>query len=555
MKAKRIGLNLMVLALATGLLLLAAGLAGAARIKVLDRGYRLVTVAPGTVFSGCNGATIGADGNLYIVHTGNNTVSRVNLKTMKPSVYVSPAAGVFIPDDITADGRGNLYITGTTPFVGEVYRIDKFGRKTVIARGLAAPNGIQFNHKTGRLFITECFQGNRVFELDPRGVKPPRLMIKKNVIPVPEGFGFDRKTNDLIVPDLATGRILRIHPDTAKITVIAKKFITPVALKVGPDNMAYIVELATGRVWRMSLDGKKRQKLAQIVPGLDNLAITKKGRLFVTSYWFATVYEVSTDGSGKFKQLFPGGVNQIAGLVVKNGTVYIADAIMIRALKGNKWVPTKLNAWAVRGLPLTIGLAAGPGGNVFWPDFVHGAVAIGDPVTGKFKAITGGLKAPTGMVMHGAKLLVAEYGAGRVTAVSLKDGKKTVVASGLEGPVALTVIGNKLYVAEIKAGRVSQVDLASGKKQVFLDGAGRPAALGKDAAGNLLVLDGGAGRLLKVGVKKFSISLVAKNLPVTGGTIGSYPPVQLPVPMAVTAKGDVYLATNNRGVIKLEKVK
>ncbi len=443
---------------------------------------------------------IGADGALYIVHTGSNTVTRIDLKTMKPSVYVSPAAGVFIPDDVTADGKGNLYITGMTPQVGEVYKVDKFGRKTVIASGLAAPNGIQFNRKTGRLFMTECFMGNRVFELDPNGVKPPRLMIKKNVIPVPEGFDFDRKTNDLIVPDLGTGRILRIHPDTAKITVIAKKFVTPVALKIGPDNMAYIVELATGRVWRMSLDGKKRQKLAQILPGLDNLAITKKGRLFVTSYWFATVYEVATDGSGKFKQLFPSGINQITGLVIKNGTVYIADAIMLRVLKGKKWVPTKFNAWVRHHMPLFVGLADGPGGNLFWPDFVNGAVAIGDPATNKFKAIAGGLKAPAGLLMHGAQVFVAESGAGRVIAISLKDGHKKVVASGLEGPVALAVIGGKLYVAEIKAGRVSRVDLASGKKQVFVDGLGRPAALGRDKAGDLLVLDGASGRLYKVGI-------------------------------------------------------
>ena len=111
------------------------------------------------------------------------------------SVY----AGTFISDDITADNKGNLYITGMTPISGEVYRVDQSGMKTVIASGFKAPNGIQYNFKTGRLFMTECFQGNRVFELDPAGIKPPRLMIKENVIPIPEGFGFDQDGRILAV--------------------------------------------------------------------------------------------------------------------------------------------------------------------------------------------------------------------------------------------------------------------------------------------------------------------------------------------------------------------
>lgn len=80
-----------------------------------------------------------------------------------------------------------------------------------------------------------------------------------------------------MISDYAISSFPRIAvPDTAEITTIAEKFITPVALKVGPDNMAYIVELATGGVYRLSLDGQKRDKLAQIMPGLDNLAITKE---------------------------------------------------------------------------------------------------------------------------------------------------------------------------------------------------------------------------------------------------------------------------------------
>jgi sugar lactone lactonase YvrE len=528
----------------------------AAEVKILDPQYEVIRLTQDTPFAGCNGAVIGADGALYVVQSGNGMVARIDLKTMKPTLAAAPYAGLFITDDITADDKGNLYITGTTPLVGEVYRISPNGMKTVIAKGLKAPNGIQYNPRTGRLFITECFQGNRVFEIDPTGAKEPRLMIKEDVIPIPEGFGFDMNTNDLIIPDMGTGKILRVHPDTAEITTIAEKFITPVALKVGPDNMAYIVELATGGVYRLSLDGQKRDKLAQIMPGLDNLAITKEGRLFVTSYWDATIFEVETDGSGNYKTLFPMGPNQILGIALMDGKVLVADAIMCRSVENGKYVKSKLNAWATTGMPLLLGLSAGPAGQVFWPDAMHGAVAIGNPTTGEFKPVAGEFNLPMAVLMDtgGAKLYVAEYGNGQITEVSLSDGSKKIITDGLSGPIALTMVDGKLYVAEITAGRISKVDPATGNKVVFFVGVtGRPNAIGNDGSGNLIILDGASQKLFQLNTKNLSLSVIASDLPVGYSVVGSYPPVEFPWPMAVSAKGEVYLPTINRGMIKLQK--
>ncbi len=555
MKRKKRFSPFLVLSLVVGCALLLSGAALAAGVQVLDKQYKVVRLVKDTLFPGCNGATIGLDGALYVVHTGDGTTTRIDLKTMKATRFVPPYAGTFITDDITSDDKGNFYSTGTTPLVGEVYRLDQNGMKTVIAKGLIAPNGVQYNKRTGRLFTTECFQANRVFELDPTGVKEPRLLVKENVIPVPEGFGFDPDTNDLIIPDMGTGKILRVHPDTGDITTIAEKFAAPIALKVGPDKMAYFPELG-GAVYRLSLDGQKREKLAQLPPGLDNLAITPEGRLFITSYWDATIYEVATDGSGKFKTLFPKGPNSINGVLIKNGKVLISDAIMIRTVEKGKYTPTKLNAWAAHHMPLPIGLADGPGEQVFWPDSVNNAVAIGDPAKGEFKAIAGGLNRPMAVLMSKSepKIYVAEYGAGQITEVSLTDGAKKALATGLEGPLAIAIIDNTLYVAEGKPGRISKVDLASGNKEVFLAGVvGKVGALVNDGAGNLLALDGASGRLFRINPKNLAISIVALNLPVGYTVLGSYPPVEFSSPMTVSPKGNIYIPTANRGLIMLQK--
>lgn len=525
---------------------------------IVDPSYVQERLVADTPFPGVNGATIGADGNLYVTHTGNGTITKIDLKTMKPSQFIPTSTGVFIPDDIAADDKGNLYVTGTTPLVGKVYRIDPKGAKTVIADGMAAPNGIEYDPRTGRLFVTECFQGNRVFEVDPTGEKPARLLIDKDVIPVPEGFDFDPDTGDLIIPDMGSGKILRVNPDTGAITTIAEKFSAPIALTIGSDKMIYIPELGTGAVYKLSLDGTKREKIAQLKPGLDNLAITPEGRLFVTGYWNATIYEVATDGSGKTTQFFPDGINQPLGVVVKDNAVYIADAIMIRSVADGKYQQTKLNAWASHGMPLTLSLADGPGSRIFWTDCIHGAVAIGDPDKGEFKPVAGGLDQPMAVLLDpsGKRIFVAEYGGGRITAVSLVDGTKSVITEGLEGPMALAMMGEKLYVAESKAGSVSTVDPATGRKEVFIAaGLGKPSALADDGQGKLLILESAGQKLLRVDPQALVVSIVAAHLPIQHATVGSHPSVEFPQPMTVDKEGNIYLCTNDRGLIKLKKSK
>lgn len=530
----------------------------AGQATVMDGNYKSERIAADTPFPGVNGAAIGADGNLYVTHTGNGSITRIDIETMKPATFVPPYGAAFIIDDITSDDQGNIYATGTTPLAGEVYRIDENGVKTVIASGMAAPNGIEYNDRTNRLFVTECFQGNRVYEVDPEGIEPARLLIDEDVIPVPEGFDYDPDTNDLIIPDMGSGKILRVHPDTGAISTVAEGFTTPIALTIGSDKMIYIPELATGAVYKMPIDGSSRQKIAQLKPGLDNTAITDSGRLFVTSYWNATIYEVSTDGSGEFAQLFPEGPNQPLGIAVKENAIYVADAIMVRNCKDGKYQPTKLNAWASHGMPLTLSLANGPGNKVFWTDCIHGAVAIGDPETGYFQPLAGELNLPVAALMgpSGGRLFVAEYGAGQITAVNLANGAKTVFAADLEGPLAMVAIDENLYVAESRPGRISAVDIKTGEKEVFVSsGIGKPGALADDGQGNLLVLDGAGGQLIRINPDTLSLSIVAAHLPVQYNTIGSYPSIEFPLSMGVATNGDIYFNTSERGLLRLTKKK
>ncbi len=525
--------------------------------KAVDSAYSIVRIAGDTVMTGCNGAIAGPDGALYVVHTGDSSVSRIDLKTLKIAPFVPSYAGAFYLDDVTADDKGNLYATGMSPVVGEVYRIDRQGMKSVIARGLRAPNGIQYNKRTGRLFMSECFQGNRVFELDPAGIREPRLLEKARLV-VPEGFDFDPDTNDLIVPDMGTGKIYRVNPESGALTKIAGGFQRPVALKVGPDKKAYTQEIS-GALYRLSLDGEKKEKIAQLPPGLDNLAFAPDGRLYVTNWWDATVYEVATDGSGKFRTLFPEGINTITGVLLKNGKLWVADNIMIRSAEGGKYVKSAINPYAVTdNMPVPGILSDGPGDQILWLEPFAGTLAIGDPVRGGFRTIVGAVESlnrPVAMVMSGDRstVYVAEYGSGKILSIGLDDGGKKILAEGLEGPLALAIIGDTMYVSEGKAARISKVDMKTGKTEIVVVGLGKFGALANDGRGNLLAMDDAGGKLVRIHTGNLALKVIAVGLPVRSNVIGHHPGLEMPCPMTVGPEGDIYLPTAGRGLVMLKK--
>jgi len=290
---KRKYMILIVLAMVASLM---GSVASIAEAMIINPAYRKVTIIEPTPLRGCNGLTFGLDDALYACQVSTNIISRIELpeeseddEGPQVTTFVGPYHGVITPDDITADDKGNFY--ATSAIAGEVYKINSLGMKEVIARGLSGPNGISYDEETERLFVSECFWGNRVFELDPDGVDPPRLVT--DALAVPEGF--DIRDGKLVIPDFGTWRIVEVDMDTGVITpLVTAGLITPIALKIGPDGYIYTPELATGAVKKISPDGTSIETITMLLPGLDNLAFSPDGRLFVSSYHDSTIWGSSS---------------------------------------------------------------------------------------------------------------------------------------------------------------------------------------------------------------------------------------------------------------------
>jgi sugar lactone lactonase YvrE len=524
------------------------------KIIVKDATYKseTMTLVRPSPLRGCNGIIFGLDGALYVCQGAVNTISRVELYAKEPCIttFVSPYHGIFYPDDVTVDDKGNFYAVGHIS--GEVYKINSKGMKKVIARNLNGPDGICYDKQRGRLFVSECFWGNRVFELDPEGKKEPRLIT--DTLSIPEAF--DIKDGKLIIPDMGTGKIVKVDPDAGEIFLICEGLTTPVALKIGPDGYIYTIEQATGRVLKISPDGQHVETITVLAPGVDNLAFSPDGRLFVSSYHDSTIWEVKLDKNGKHEMIFPMGLNVPVSIVVKSERIYISDVVMVRMIdeRGNL-NKTRANPWIGTGYPLPITMTEGLGNNLITADFIDNIVVTVNPETGDWAPIAK-LITPAGMTLDQKrkKLYVAEYSLGQITEVDLETPypcKTRLVTNELSGPVALVAKDGCLYVAEALAGRISKVDVANGDKEIFLAGyVGKPKNLAWDYNCNLLVLDVARKELVKVDMNNLRLSIIASNLPVLHTTYYHHPiKYDGTVGLAVDDQGNIIIGGNEDGSI------
>ncbi|MGD8832334.1 MAG: WD40 repeat domain-containing protein, partial [Pseudomonadales bacterium] len=381
----------------------------------------------GANISGANGLHFSPDGRLFVASVMGSEL--VVLDPDSGAVLERISRGVDGPDDVAFDAAGDYYWTSI--LTGEVAGMTTDGVRISAATMTPGVNPITFS-PDGRLFVAQCFFDDKLFEVDPLGDEPPRL-ISDELGPGCGLNGMDWGPDDrLYGPRWFQHQVVSFDVDEGDMRVEATGFEVPAAVKFDSHGVLHVLDTMAGAVIRV--DDGKQTVVATLEPGLDNLAFDADDRLFVSSFVDGTVWRVQPDGSSI--ELQPGGMAHPGGITARTSPdgvqVLVADLHALRAFGTSGEV-----AWTERNI-LGVGelgsvLAVAPDGdNLILTSFTDNNVRIWDPSRRRNLARIDNLQMPVSAVRFGDALVVAEYLAGQVRALNAPP--PVIIANGLQAP-------------------------------------------------------------------------------------------------------------------------
>jgi sugar lactone lactonase YvrE len=320
----------------------------------------------------------------------------------------------------------------------------------------------------------------------------------------------------------------------------------PAAVKFCPDGRLHVVEQGAGIVWRVEIASGAKEQVAELQPGLDNLAFAPDGRLFVSSNDMGDVWEILP--TGEARTLCPGGMTGPLGIAVMPGAtegdpgaevVYVGSVFALHSFAGNTGdalrAPWHLDTMSV----------APAGEKLLLTSLFANLVSVFDPATGEMPAVYQDFAAPTNAIMFQGDLVVAEMGSGHVVRVAGDDAAaRTVLAEELVLPMGLAATAEELWVGDLATGTLWQL-IAGGEALdepvAIASGLAAPSGLAVTPDGQLLVLETGTRRLLSLDPATGAQTVVAENVPVSEVTMNLPPSLQ---GVAVGASGTIYVAGN-----------
>ena len=137
--------------------------------NVVSPEYDVQILVPGGHFHGIHGLTFDSQDNIYVGSLVGQSIYKVDPKTGQVQENVGPPLGM--ADDMEFGPDGRLY--WTTMMMGRILCKSADPKIDVLAEELPGTNSIAFNQE-GRLFITQVFMGDALWEIDLSGGKKNR---------------------------------------------------------------------------------------------------------------------------------------------------------------------------------------------------------------------------------------------------------------------------------------------------------------------------------------------------------------------------------------------
>ncbi|BEP46762.1 MULTISPECIES: Vgb family protein [Variovorax] len=503
-----------------------------------------VLVAPSS-FAGVHGLAIDQKGRLLAGSVLGNTLWEVDRSTGAAKVLIDAPEGQ--ADDIAVGPRGEL--AWTNYLMGMLrYRESDGAPMRVLAKDLPGLNSLDFDRSSGKLYASQVFLGDALWEIDRTGQKPPRL-IKKDM----GGFnGFEVGPDGrLYGPLWFKGQVVKIDPADGAMTVIAGGFKIPAAANLDGKGNLWVVDARSGELVKVDLATGRKTVAKQLRPSLDNLAIAPDGTIYVTNMANNEVQSFDP-ATGVLRTLTSGKLATPAGLKIEGRTLWVADVFGFRQVDvrtGEVRDVFRMQRDPELDYPFAVGLS---GTRFALTSWFTGTVQLVDRQTLRTVEIIHGLKAPFDAIpMADGSVIYAEIATGSITRASGPHfAEKQVLASGLGGPVQM-IVGRDgaLYVTEA-AGKLTRIPLdASAPLRAIAEGLALPEGVAETPWGSFIVAESAARRLVEIDPANGSRRTVAENLPIGLAAGPGLPPPYVVTGVAVGSDGSIYMAADRNNAI------
>lgn len=504
-----------------------------------DYGEAVVVEGP-LPYLGVHGLGIDPQGRLLVGSVVGQSLSLVDRESGAVSLFVGPPAGM--ADDVAFGPDGE--VAWTAYLVGELRIRNAAGEIRTVASGLPGLNSLAYTDG-GRLFATQVFMGDALYEIDRSGELPPRKIIEG--IGGLNGFEFG-PDGHLYGPLWFKGEVVRVDVDSGEMETVADGFQIPAAVNFDGQGRLYVVDSATGELLRLQPGTAEKVRVAQLQPSLDNLAIDKKaGLAYVSNMADNSIQEVDM-ADGHVRDLVRTRLAAPSGLAIVGDQLHIADTFAYRVMDtgsgeirevSRMWashLEYPLNAWADEHV-------------VVLSSWATGTVQVFDRASGEMTHGFHDFQAPHDAVqLTDGSLLVAELGSGSLLRVSGEQGEqREAVVVALAGPAGMAFNGDRsrLFVTTV-GGSVWAVNPADWSKRRVRDGLAMPEGISVSVAGKLLVLEAGKQRLLEIDPVDGATRTLAKDLPVGLPALDGLPPTGVFNDVVEAANGDLFF-TADRG--------